>query len=164
MSHAIVIIQVKSSHMELRFGVNPLKSQPSSKDQSSKSTKSRSKKLGKEQDSRLEVIAKGSQKTKDIQKTLKNEPGGKSPDKEVERLGRKFLFRLPVIRSNISCEGISPTQAAPSYERASQSAPAPECTTIRLSTEALHIALWVKQCNYKRSKVFKRKTSLRAHF
>ena len=133
--------------MELRFGVNPLKSQPISKDQSSKSTKSRSKKLGKDQDARLEVVTKNSQKTKDFQKTmLKNEPGGKRLDKEVERLGRKFLFRLPVIRSNISCEGSSPAAPAPSYERASRSTPGPAAdpsTRIRptqpSSTEALHI-------------------------
>ena len=122
--------------MELRFGVNPLKSQPISKDQSSKSTKSRSKKLGKEQDARLE----GSQKTKDFKKTLKNEPGGKSLDKEVEKLGKKFLLRLPVIRSNVCSEASS---HAPSHEPASRPTPALECTTTRPtpapSTEALHI-------------------------
>ena len=130
----MIAIQVKSSHMELRFGVNPLRSQPISKDQSSKSTKSRSKKLGKDQDARL----KDSQKTKDFQKTLKNDPGGKNLEKEVEKLGKKFLFRLPVIRSNVSSEG---SLHAPSHEPTSR--PAPVCTTIRPtqapSTEALHI-------------------------
>ena len=123
--------------MELRFGVNPLKSQSVSKDQSSKSTKSRSKK-----DARLE----GSQKTKDFKKTLKNEPGGKSLDKEVEKLGKKFLFRLPVIRSNVCSEASSHT---PSHEPVGRPTPALQCTTTRPtpapSTEALHIGELIEE-------------------
>ena len=91
--------------MELRFGVNPLRSQPINKDQSGKSTKSKLSRSGKDQES--VVVDKGSQKAKEVQK--KSELAvGRIPKKEVEKLGGRFSFRLPVIRANISSEVSSP--------------------------------------------------------
>ena len=149
--------------MELRFGVNPLRSQPISKDQSTKPSKSRSKKLGKDQDAklgkgkdtRLEVVARNSQKTKDFQKIPKNDPGGgKSLHKEVEKLGSRFSFRLPVIRANVSSEGSS---RALSYDPTGRSTrPLSATETIETtpeftmrstpSTEALHIGESSERC------------------
>ena len=129
--------------MELRFGVNPLRSQPINKDQSGKSTKSKLSRSGKAQDEKPVVVDKGSQKAKEVQK--KSELAvGRIPKKEVEKLGGRFSFRLPVIRANISSEVSSPPAIL--HEPANRSTPAPESSynpTIRPqetpSKEVLHI-------------------------
>ena len=115
--------------MELRFGVNPLRSQPKSSEQSSKvpptsqsskaPTRSKSKR---DKDARLEVAAKGTLKTKEVQKTINNIPDKKNSEKEIEKLSKKFPIRLPVIHSNVISESSLPLNSSSSQQMDNSSA------------------------------------------
>ena len=115
--------------MELRFGVNPLRSQPKSAEQNSKvpptsqsskaPTRSKSKR---DKDARLEVAAKGTLKTKEVQKTINNIPDKKNSEKEIEKLSKKFPIRLPVIHSNVISESSLPSSSSSSQQMDNSSA------------------------------------------
>ena len=115
--------------MELRFGVNPLRSQPKSSEQNSKvpptsqsskaPTRSKSKR---DKDARLEVAAKGALKTKEVQKTINNIPDKKNSEKEIEKLSKKFPIRLPVIHSNVISESSLLSSSSSSQQMDSSSA------------------------------------------
>ena len=106
--------------MELRFGVNPLRSQPKSTEQNSKvmptsqhskaPTRSKSKR---DKDARLEVAAKGTLKTKEVQK---------NSEREIEKLSKKFPIRLPVIHSNVISESSLPSNSSSSQQMDNSSA------------------------------------------